>query len=316
MSGVMDFVRPRRIPQGPIEKKLAVESDQRLYRTVGAGQVAGAWFVAWALTVKLAIPLPPPVDGEPLDEELPPIITFREPIKKLPKPKDPVAKALPRQNTGPKARSSDPVKDGGNLQVNPITSIKDGLYTAGADIIKDVMKNIDLEKIEKVEGLRRTEPTVLAGRRGAKTEGYNEPYADGDGTTSGIDLLPTSRPGRIEPDRAAMDRMVGSTSTITVSSEGRFRSSDEILRVVKAGTPGLRHLYNTHLKANPGLGGKVTIRFAVAPSGLVVDAAIASGTTGAARFEEQVLAKIRTWRFDPIKAVGNDIVTVPFNFSE
>jgi hypothetical protein len=48
----------------------------------------------------------------------------------------------------------------------------------------------------------------------------------------------------------------------------------------------------------------------------VVDAAIASGTTGSRRFEEQVVRKILAWRFESIKAHGNDIVTVPFNFSE
>jgi TonB family protein len=101
-----------------------------------------------------------------------------------------------------------------------------------------------------------------------------------------------------------------------VSNEERFRSSEEILAVVRSHAPGLRHLYNQHLKRNPGLGGKVTVRFAISPSGLVVDAAIASGTTGSRGFEAEVLARVRSWRFGAIDAHGNDIVTVPFNFSE
>jgi TonB family protein len=109
---------------------------------------------------------------------------------------------------------------------------------------------------------------------------------------------------------------LASASSITVSNEGRFRSSESILREVRSRSPGLRHLYNTHLKKNPGLGGKVTIRFAIAPGGQVIDAAMVSSTTGSREFEEEVLNRVRTWNFGAIKAVGNDIVTVPFNFSE
>jgi hypothetical protein len=76
MSGVMDFVRPKPIPQGPIEKKLALEDNRRIVRSIGAGQVAGAWFLAWALTITIATP-PMPVDFPEADT--PPIITLKLP---------------------------------------------------------------------------------------------------------------------------------------------------------------------------------------------------------------------------------------------
>ena len=58
------------------------------------------------------------------------------------------------------------------------------------------------------------------------------------------------------------------------------------------------------------------MRFAIAPSGEVVDVGLAGSTTSAPDFDAQVVEKVMAWRFDPVKAAGNDIVTVPFNFSE
>jgi TonB family protein len=86
--------------------------------------------------------------------------------------------------------------------------------------------------------------------------------------------------------------------------------------VIRSRSPGLRHIYNTFLKMQPGMAGKVTLRFAIAPSGDVVDVGLAGSTTSAPDFDAQVAHAVMSWRFDPVKAVGNDIVTVPFNFSE
>jgi TonB family protein len=162
--------------------------------------------------------------------------------------------------------------------------------------------------------LTRTSETRLAGRPGAKRETYGG-YSNGDGRTNEIDLRPPSGFGSLATQPLKVGELAKS-SAIEISNEGRFRSSESILKAVRSHAPGLRHLYNTYLKANPGMGGKVTVRFAISPSGLVVDAAVDRGTTGNPEFEEKVLAQIRSWRFEAIKAIGNDIVTVPFNFSE
>jgi TonB family protein len=62
--------------------------------------------------------------------------------------------------------------------------------------------------------------------------------------------------------------------------------------------------------------GKVTLKFAIAPSGQVVDVEVVSSSTEATDFDNQVVEKVKSWRFEVVKAKGNDIVTVPFNFSE
>ena len=233
----------------------------------------------------------------------------------------PAIKRPPNQSQGRVAASRNPVKESGRIQVKVIESRKEqGWADKVYSTLKGIGRGVDQEKIELAGHLTRTDPTRLAGRAGVKREEYNPGYGDGDGTGDPFDLSATSLTISGLPNRlpgAGTDRMVDGKSTgIEVSNEERFRSSEEILAVVRAHSPGLRHLYNKHLKRHPGLGGKVTVRFAISPSGLVVDAAIAGGTTGSRGFEAEVLGRIRTWRFGAIQAYGNDIVTVPFNFSE
>lgn len=328
MSGDLDFARPRRfawfapprIPPGPVEKKLALEDHTRIYRCLGAGQVAGAWFIAWALTVQVLLPpdiLKPDTGGREIDE--PPEVTFVIPERKAARPPE---KRPPNQSKGPLAASRKPSREEGRLQVKVIESRQvEGWADKVYATLKGIGRGVDQEKIEGAARLTRTDPTRLSGRPGVKREAFNQAYADGDGTGDPFDLTATSLTASGLPDRlpTAGPGKAGLTSTetaIRVSSEERFRSSEEILAVVRAHSPGLRHLYNKHLKRQPGLGGKVTVRFAISPSGLVVDAAIANGTTGSPGFEAEVLARVRSWRFGAIDALGNDIVTVPFNFSE
>lgn len=328
MSGDLDFAparrfswfAPRRVPPGPIEKKLALEDHTRIYRSLGAGQVAGAWFIAWAFTVQVMVPreLYPVVPDIP-DPGDPPEVTFVIPDGKTARPPE---KRLPNQSKGPLAASRKPSKEEGRIQVKVLeTRQTEGWADKVYSTLKNIGRGVDQEKIEIATRLTRTEPTRLSGRPGVKREEFNQGYFDGDGTGDPYDMSATSL-----PDPGLPDRMPGTgtrnpgamvkESSIQVSSEERFRSSEEILAVVRSHAPGLRHLYNTHLKRSPGLGGKVTVRFAISPSGLVVDAAIADGTTGSRGFEAEVLARVRTWRFGAIDAHGNDIVTVPFNFSE
>lgn len=313
MSGANAFARPVPKP-GPIEERLSLEDNKRIYRFIGTGQVAGAWFLAWALTVKILYP--PVLRDFPVDPKFvePPVLTFVMP-KDGPRTKP--VKQRPHVNNGPAAVSRNPVEKGGQIKVAEITSRTDDWAKAAYGIINNALKAVDQVKVEGAERLSKTDPTFIAGRRGVKRESY-EPYAHGNGKTNEIDLSLPTAPGPIQGGGPKVPSNPGSpvASSITVGSEGRFRSSESILAVVRSHSPGLRHLYNTHLKANPGLGGKVTVRFAVSPSGRVVDAAIVSGTTGSRAFEIQVVEKIQAWRFDPIKALGNDIVTVPFNFSE
>ncbi|MFC1585648.1 TonB family protein [Fibrobacterota bacterium] len=107
-----------------------------------------------------------------------------------------------------------------------------------------------------------------------------------------------------------------SASEIDMGQAGSRRSAASILRVVRQHMPGLRHTYNKHLKKNPGFSGKIHIKFDIAPSGKTVRVSIVSTTTGVSAFDAEIKNKVRRWRFEPITGKGNDIVTIPFTFSE
>jgi TonB family protein len=314
MSGSNRFVRSARPRPGPVEEKLRLEDNRRIRRFLGAGNILAGAFIGWALTVKLVIPhefYPPPDDPvipEPLVIKVKP--DFYEHIEK-----QRVAKRPNRPANAPEPATRRPSRENGKLQVRPIESRREDPSLSAYAIIDNVLKGVDMDKIEKVATLTRTDKTRLAGRKGRYTDRFDVGYAErGDGKGDGLVLDAGVGPGAIGSQLKGPGSI--RSKEITVSNEGRFRSSESILREVRARSPGLRHLYNSHLKRTPGLGGKITLRFAIAPSGLVVDAAVVSGTTGSREFEEEVLRRVRTWNFGPIAAQGNDIVTVPFNFSE
>ena len=60
----------------------------------------------------------------------------------------------------------------------------------------------------------------------------------------------------------------------------------------------------------------MTFRFTIAPSGAIIELTIVSSTTGTDEFDQEIRDKVKAWRFEPIKGKGNDVVTVPFSFSQ
>jgi TonB family protein len=100
-----------------------------------------------------------------------------------------------------------------------------------------------------------------------------------------------------------------------MGSAGASRSASEIMKVVKQRTPGLRHIYNTHLKKKPGFQGKVTLKFTIAPGGEIISITVANSTTGFPEFDSAVKSAVGKWTFNKIKS-GNTTVTIPFTFTE
>jgi TonB family protein len=116
----------------------------------------------------------------------------------------------------------------------------------------------------------------------------------------------TSTKGRIKPPSAR---------DIDMGSGGGSRSASEIMKVVRARTPGLRHVYNKFLKKKPGFSGKVTLRFTISPGGKIVKISVAGSSTGYGEFDNAIKSKVKRWKFKKIKS-GNTTVTIPFTFTE
>jgi TonB family protein len=178
----------------------------------------------------------------------------------------------------------------------------------------------DLDKvINNVSGLTKTGQTRLGGRRGKVDGGWNDGFAVG-GSGGVDDLLGGLWGGDAGPlgvkAKGGLGLKAPSASDIDMGQESGQRSTESILRVIRQHTPGLRHTYNKYLKTNPGFKGKITLKFAIAPSGSIVELTIVGTTTGVSEFDQEVRDKVRTWRFEPVKGKSNDVVTVPFTFSE
>ena len=185
------------------------------------------------------------------------------------------------------------------------------------NLMKDKNFAKDIDKVLKnVAGLQTSGKTELGGRRGSATGGFNDGYAEGG--SGGIGdmlggLMGGSAGGIGTSARGTLK--APSARDIDMGSGDGSRSKAEIMAVVNARMPGLRRTYNQYLKTNPGLTGKVTLKFTIAPGGDIISISIVSSTTGNSKFDAAIKDAVATWRWKAIKS-GNTTPTIPFNFAE
>lgn len=87
-----------------------------------------------------------------------------------------------------------------------------------------------------------------------------------------------------------------------------------ILKIIRLRTPGLRHIYNKHLKRNPSFSGTIVFRLNINADGTVQKVQIDSTTTGNKAFDEEVRKAVGRWNF-PKKNSG-EVATFPIRFYE
>lgn len=327
MSGEKLLPRSRKPIPGSLEDRFSVEDDKRLFRFTGAGSVFGVCFAAWALTTVPYIPIvlvcplchdgdlhPPPVDTVPFYFKPPADYHRKIPNGKIAKRQDKPGRTGVQAAT---PKTAKPAEKPGWLGQNLITSRGDRLDVNAYDLIPKAMRGLDMDKLGEMPVLKRTPHSGIGGRRGKISHEFNLEYRDaGDGGSGGIEeMIIGSRPEAIS---SQLKRPTGSPkiSEIEIKQDGNARSTADILAVIRARSPGLRHIYNGFLKQNPGFAGKVTLRFEIAPGGDVVAVDIVASTTHVRDFDAEILRQVKSWHFDPVKAVGNDNVTVPITFSE
>lgn len=84
----------------------------------------------------------------------------------------------------------------------------------------------------------------------------------------------------------------------------------EITEVVRGYSGQVRYCYESALKQDPGLGGRLEMGWTIAGDGSVSDVRVVKNGTGSADVADCVKGKIARWKFPADKA-GNDI-TWPF----
>jgi TonB family protein len=98
------------------------------------------------------------------------------------------------------------------------------------------------------------------------------------------------------------------------ASTSEKRDNNAINAIVSTHKASIRMSYEKYLKRNPSLAGKITVRFTISATGSVVSATTVENTTGNRELEEEIMRKIRMWKFDSVSE-GDVTVTYPFVFS-
>lgn len=98
---------------------------------------------------------------------------------------------------------------------------------------------------------------------------------------------------------------------VELGGEAGSRSAESILRVIRAHVGGFRYTYEKFLKENPAIGGKISLKFTISPSGDIVAIEVAGSNTGNATLDQEIKDKARRMKFDAIEK-GNVTVTYAF----
>lgn len=305
----------------PFLEKFEVESDKRLGKFVGVFSIFGAFIIGYGVTTEVVIPV---ALYQTVKEDTATVVMKLDEVEKTMKDekKKKNAPPKPRKRAGgggkPKGKGipNAPVTQ---AALKLITSRTSSSSLSSYDLMNQKFAK-DLDKVmNNVAGLTKTGQTRLGARRGKVDGGWNEGYAVG-GSGGVDDLLGGLWGGDAGPlgvkAKGGLGLKAPSASDIDMGQESGQRSTESILRVIRQHTPGLRHTYNKYLKTNPGFKGKVTLKFSIAPSGSIVELTVVGTTTGVPDFDQEVRGKVKSWRFEPIKGKSNDVVTVPFTFSE
>ena len=111
-------------------------------------------------------------------------------------------------------------------------------------------------------------------------------------------------------------RGVAKTPTFEELSLERGAYDDRVsfLQPIRQRTPGLRRIYNKHLKRNPSFSGTIVFRLNINADGTVQKVQIDSTTTGNKAFDEEVRKAVGRWNF-PKKNSG-EVATFPIRFYE
>lgn len=104
------------------------------------------------------------------------------------------------------------------------------------------------------------------------------------------------------------DQRLDSSATDTAKGS---RTPESILKVIRLHVGTFRRVYESHLRSNPNLGGKITMKFVIASSGDIVEAEIVGSNLGEKSLELDLLELAKKMKFDPIEK-GKTTITYSF----
>jgi TonB family protein len=239
------------------------------------------------------------------------VITLeRKPVP--PQPKNAVAKAL-AQTTAPKTQSA------------PKASAHKALGLVFSQIGKRSLKNIAMNSGAKTLTITSTVNPVAAptsaktfkvlGSLGSGTGLQPSQFTKGLGKDGGVGLgggtVGATNLGQISQGNVGQGDL-GLMHKESQVSGGLDR--DVIAKYIQGQKGKILYCYERQLSANPGLFGKVSVKFQIAPGGEVETSNVTESTLGSTSVESCLLQLIGQWRFPKPEGGVRVLVTYPFVF--
>lgn len=150
-----------------------------------------------------------------------------------------------------------------------------------------------------------------AEREGKRTPGAQAGFGTGEGgkRQGRMVLGDTPQPATTERARIAPPK----ASDIELSGDGTGpRTPESVLRVIRQHVGAFQYTYQKFLRIHPGLGGQISLRFTIAPSGDIIAISLVRSNTGNAELDDEIKEKARRMKFDQID--GRNL-TVTYHFA-
>ena len=107
----------------------------------------------------------------------------------------------------------------------------------------------------------------------------------------------------------------GSNNTTHDTNLVISRTPESILVVIKSNVDKFTSIYEKYLRGDISLGGKISIRFTIAPSGNVIAAKVVDRKFICPSLEREIISQVRHMKFETIP-LGNTTVTYAFVFKK
>ncbi|HET9037590.1 MAG TPA: AgmX/PglI C-terminal domain-containing protein [Myxococcaceae bacterium] len=159
--------------------------------------------------------------------------------------------------------------------------------------------------------------SALAGARGvsiATADSVGARAGGGSGRTAGIGDVGTSGGGKVALAGKGDVKVSGQVSAAAPEVDSADVDRAALSRYIRDRLGAIRGCYERELKRNPGLKGKIMVRFNITPAGRAGDVRIEENTLGSPEVASCITGLMRSWIF-PFKPPDEVPVQYPFLFT-
>lgn len=174
-----------------------------------------------------------------------------------------------------------------------------------------------------LDGATSSSATPTRGRRSRNVRGGRADYEVASNPEGPAGAAADLDQSGVKGSRVAVGSLAPSASEEGAPTEGGgtsgaapgvYRTNASLLAVIQRYAPGIQYCYETELKRDPSLRGKLVVSMSVAASGEVLEVTVVQNTVRSDRLAGCALSQIRDWRFPAIPS-GVTTFQTPFVFT-